>query len=68
MIELVRSNDTVFLSWLTWRLAEEDVDAVVFDTHMSILEGSVSALQRRVMVADGDVGRARMVLAEAAAL
>jgi hypothetical protein len=68
MIELVRSNDTVFLSWLTWRLAEEKVEATVFDSHMSILEGSVSALQRRVMISEGDVGRARMVLAEAVAL
>jgi len=68
MIELVRSNDTVFLSWLTWRLAEEKVEATVFDSNMSILEGSVSALQRRVMISEGDVGRARMVLAEAVAL
>ena len=65
MIELTRTNDAVFLSWLTMRLEEEDVDAVVLDTHTAIAEGSIGAIQRRVMVADDDLARARFVLQEA---
>jgi len=65
MIELNRTNDAVFLSWLTMRLEEEDVDAVVPDTYTAIAEGSIGAIQRRVMVADDDLARARFVLQEA---
>ena len=65
MIELTRTNDAVFLSWLTMRLEEEDVDAVVLDTYTAIAEGSIGAIQRRGMVADDDLARARFVLQEA---
>lgn len=65
MMELVRSNDPVFLSWLTARLAEERIESVVLDQHTSVLEGSVSAIQRRVMVEDGQMHAARRLLDEA---
>ncbi len=68
MIELTRSNDLVFLSWLTNRLAEEDVEAVVLDTHTAIVEGSIGAIQRRVMIGDDDLAIGRMLLQEAANL
>ena len=65
MEELVRTNDAVFLSWLTARLAGMDIDAVILDTHTSIMEGSISAIQRRVMVLSEDLGKAQEILAEA---
>ncbi|MAH83316.1 MAG: hypothetical protein CBB68_02995 [Rhodospirillaceae bacterium TMED8] len=65
MKELVRSNDIVFVSWLTMRLEQEDVTAVVLDSHMAIADGSIPAIQRRIMVADNDIERARIVLREA---
>ena len=65
MIEVTRTNDAVFLSWLTMRLEEEDVDAVVLDTYTAIAEGSIGAIQRRGMLADDDLARARFVLQEA---
>ena len=65
MIELTRTNDAVFLSWLTMRLEEEDVDAVVLDTYTAIAEGSTGAIQSRGMLADDDLARARFVLQEA---
>ena len=65
MIELTRTNDAVFQSWLTMRLEEEDVDAVVLNTYTVVAEGSIGAIQRRVMVADDDLARARFVLQEA---
>ena len=65
MIELTRTNDTVFLSWLTMHLEEEDGDAVVLDTYTAIAEGSIGAIQRRVMVTDDDLARAFFVLQEA---
>ena len=65
MEELTRTNDPVLLSWLTARLADEDIAAVVLDTHASVVEGSISAIQRRVMVDRSDLVRARALLAEA---
>lgn len=65
MVELTRTNDPVLLSWLTAALRGEDIEAVVLDTHTSVMEGSISAIPRRIMVPDRDLGRARQVLAEA---
>ncbi len=62
MVELLRSNDPVRLSWVTALLADAQIEAVVFDTHTSILEGSIGALPRRLMVLDADLSRARHVL------
>ncbi len=47
------------------RLEQEDVTAVVLDSHMAIADGSIPAIQRRIMVADNDIERARIVLREA---
>ena len=65
MVELIRTNDPVLLSWLTAALAEIDIETVVLDTHTSVLEGSVSAIQRRLMVDDDDYARAKRVLDQA---
>ncbi|HJO74247.1 MAG TPA: DUF2007 domain-containing protein [Rhodospirillales bacterium] len=65
MEELVRSNDAVFLSWLTARLDGENIDAVVLDTHASVMEGSISAIQRRVMVESHNLNQAKLLLIEA---
>ena len=65
MVELIRTNDPVLLSWLVALLAEAKVHAVIFDTHTSVLEGSVGALPRRLMVADSDAEQARRILREA---
>ncbi len=65
MVELTRTNDPVLLSWLQARLTEEGIQSVVLDAHTSVLEGSILAIQRRVMVGDGQIVLARRVLAEA---
>ena len=63
--ELTRSNDLVFLSWLTATLRAKGVEAIVLDAHTSVIEGSIGAIQRRVLVADEDLAAARTVLDEA---
>ena len=68
MVELIRTNDPVMLSWLLAALAENNIDSDVLDTHASIMEGSISAIPRRLMVRDADLPRARWVLAEAEAI
>jgi hypothetical protein len=62
MKELLRTNDVVLLSFATALLRDEGMEPVVLDTHMSILEGSVGAIPRRLMVADADYATARALL------
>jgi hypothetical protein len=68
MKELLRTVDPVLLSWLTALLADAGIEAVVLDTYTSILEGSIGAIPRRLMVATEDEWRARQVLREAGEL
>ncbi|WP_019013384.1 DUF2007 domain-containing protein [Elioraea tepidiphila] len=65
MRELLRTNDTVRLSFLRVLLRDAGIDAIVLDQHMSVLEGSASAIPRRLMVAEEDEAQARRVLREA---
>lgn len=62
MEEILRSNDPALLSFATALLSGEDIDAVVFDVHMSVLEGSIGVLPRRLMVAVEDAFLARAIL------
>ncbi len=64
MVELIRTNDPVLLSWLVAALASDDIESLVFDAYASVIEGSISAIQRRIMVDEADLPRAKMVLAE----
>ncbi len=62
MVELLRTNDIVLLSFLGALLADAGIETVVLDTHTSILEGSIGAIPRRLMVIDDDIVAARRVL------
>ena len=65
MVEVLRTNDAVLLSYVSALLAEEGIDALVFDTHTSVMEGSLGVLPRRIMVAADDEYHARRVIGEA---
>ena len=65
MRELVRTNDLVLISYVQHLLAEEEIDCLVLDTHTSSIEGSIGAIPRRVVVADGDYVRACRALGNA---
>ncbi|HEC14182.1 MAG TPA: DUF2007 domain-containing protein [Rhodospirillales bacterium] len=68
MVELTRTNDLVQLSWIIATLSGLGIEAEVLDTHTSILEGSISAIPRRLMVREEDLVRAKDVLHEAEAI
>jgi hypothetical protein len=65
MLELLRTNDVVRLSWVQALLAEAGIEYVVLDQHTSLVEGSIGAIPRRLMVQDDDFDRARHLLDEA---
>ena len=62
MREILRSNDPTVIAFSTALLRAEGIDCFVLDVHMSVLDGSIGILPRRVMVADRDFFRARAVL------
>ncbi len=65
MRTLIQSNDPVRLSFLEALLAQAGIEAVILDLHMSVLEGSIGAIPRRLAVAEEDYDRALRLLAEA---
>jgi hypothetical protein len=62
MHEIFRTNDIVLISWLEALLRGEGIETVVLDAYTSILEGSIGAIPRRLMVASEDGPRATSVL------
>ena len=65
MKELLRTNDVVRLSWAQALLRDAGIETVVLDQHTSLVEGSIGAIPRRLMVAEQDHGRANALLAAA---
>jgi hypothetical protein len=65
MKELLRTNDVVRLSWIEALLADAGIACLVLDQHTSLVEGSIGAIQRRLMVDERDHRRAASLIAEA---
>jgi hypothetical protein len=65
MTELLRTNDAVLISAVEALLGGAGIECVVADRYMSVLEGSIGVLPRRMLVPDGDLDKARRVLSEA---
>ena len=65
MQELVRTNDAVLLSAVGALLDGAAIDYLVMDQNMSILEGSLGVIPRRVLVHADDLRAARQVLTDA---
>ncbi len=64
MKELLRTNNIVYLSFAQAVLKDAGIKTLVFDGHMSIVEGSIGVLPRRLMVANDDETAARRLLVE----
>lgn len=65
MKELMRSNDAVLLTFVDALLKDAEIPHFVADAHMSILDGSIGALPRRVMVEPDRLDQARRLLRDA---
>jgi len=63
--ELVRTNNAVLVSAIGALLDGAGIPHVVLDQNMSVLEGSLGILPRRMLVADEDVDAARRLLIDA---
>jgi len=65
MKELIRTNDAVVISFVESLLRDAGIGCFVADQNMSVLDGSIGILPRRVMVVDDDVDAARRILMDA---
>ena len=62
MEELLRTTDPTLVPFASALLRAEHIDCFELDTNMSIVEGSLGILPRRLMVRTDDLERARRVL------
>jgi hypothetical protein len=62
MKELLRTTDPTVIAFATALLSGEGIEAFPLDVHMSVLEGSLGILPRRVMVRDEDHAQAVRVM------
>lgn len=65
MEELLRSNDPVTLSFVESLMRDADIAVFVADQHMSILEGSIGAIPRRILVDSDCIDQARRIVRDA---
>ncbi len=65
MAELTRTNDPGLISVIEGLLDGADIPYQLTDRNMSILEGSISAIQIRILVPDAYETAARAVLIDA---
>ncbi|MDO6962653.1 putative signal transducing protein [Rhizobium alvei] len=65
MIEIIRTNDPVALSFAESLLRDAGIHCLIADQAMSILEGSIGMLPRRLLVESDRETEARRLLTDA---
>ena len=65
MKELVRTNDVVLVSAIGALLDGANIHHLVLDNNMSIMDGSLGVLPRRILVHEDDNMAARQLLSDA---
>jgi hypothetical protein len=63
--EILRTNDPVLVSAVEALLNGADIPHLLLDQNMSVLEGSLGILPRRLLVAEDHMRQARRILQEA---
>ncbi|MEO1102994.1 MAG: DUF2007 domain-containing protein [Pseudomonadota bacterium] len=62
MQELLRTNDMVLISFVEALLSDARIHHLVVDQNMSVLEGSIGILPRRVLVEGDRLDEAREMM------
>ena len=65
MREIVRTNDVVLITAIEALLTGANIRHLVLDRNMSVLEGSIGLLPRRILVDEETESRARQLLTDA---
>jgi len=64
MKELLRTTDPTIIAFANALLDGEGIEVFELDVNMSILDGSIGILPRRLMVRDGDHDEATRVMTD----
>ena len=65
MKELLRTNDPVIISVVTSMLKEMGIVHMIADENMSILEGSLGVIPRRILIDEERMSQARSLMKDA---
>ncbi|MFC3208673.1 MAG: DUF2007 domain-containing protein [Mesorhizobium sp.] len=65
MIELLRTNDVVVISFVEALMRDAGIGCFVADQNMSVMDGSLGILPRRVMIDAARADEARRILTDA---
>ena len=65
MIELVRTNDPVVISFVESLMRDAGIGCLVADQNMSVMDGSLGILPRRILVESDRADEARRILTDA---
>jgi len=65
MVEILRTNDVVLLGFAQALLEGASIPVLVADNHISVLEGSIGAFPRRLLVPSDHAAQARRVMRDA---
>lgn len=65
MIELMRTNDVVVLSFVESLMRDAGIGCFIADQNMSVMDGSIGILPRRVMVQPDRADEARQIVTDA---
>lgn len=65
MRELLRTNNLALVSAIEALLIEAEIPHQILDQNMSVIQGSIGAIPRRILVADDYVPAARQLLSDA---
>ena len=65
MHDLIRTNDPVLISFVESLMRDAGIGCMVADSGMSILEGSVGIIPRRILVDPSRAAQARRIVIDA---
>jgi len=64
MKELIRTNELAVLAHIKLLLTNENIEYFELDVHMSVLEGSIGILPRRILVPEAYLSKAQIILSD----
>ena len=65
MEELLRTNDLVLISYVEALMRDAGIAVLVLDQNMSVIEGSLGVLPRRILVPEDRLDNARRIVRSA---
>ena len=65
MEELLKTNDLVLISYVEALLRDAGIEMLILDQNMSVIEGSLGVLPRRILVPEERLTTARNILRSA---